>query len=332
MQKQPSHKPNQKDNKTRGIITSLELTNFQGHGASKISFGSTTIVKGQNYHNKSAITKALRILLLGESFPKSCIKHGTKKSTIKVTFTDGKYISIDRNKTTQITTMGKPDGTTSVSTGSRDIREDLRRFSGFDSFLLDPSDIITTDVQIVSTNSPRLPGNRRSETLLRIINNLSGNACIELAKQQAKKELATLSANNTFLQDRIANLEEKSKLAKGKLKIIEELIELNSLYAELQTNCNQVANQHTSLLFLIEKCKNKNRTLTELKTYENLLELKGELENKNKEIVLVQNKIQETEYNIKLLARKTEIENELETLTHQLSVIPKCNECGRELN
>lgn len=120
------------------MIQSLEITNVCRVPHEVIEFRALQRIVGENQAGKSsAIFDPLRIVLLGETFPETMIRHGQTEAKAKVTFADGRWIERARTGKAQRCTLCDADGKQTEYTTIKDIREITQKFTGFSEIVLD---------------------------------------------------------------------------------------------------------------------------------------------------------------------------------------------------
>lgn len=171
------------------MIKSLYLKNFQAHVSSEFAFKEdVSVIVGLNDANKSAVTRALGILLFNDPFKEEYIHYGKKSAVIEVVFTDGRKIRREKSKSKNTATWTNADGTESIFPKISKLGEKLEQFSGFRLVKLDG--VKPENIQIVEAgDSLSIIHGVSYATIKQKLSTILATTAFELAKKSFARKL-----------------------------------------------------------------------------------------------------------------------------------------------
>lgn len=262
-----------------GYIKSLKLINFQSHRETQINFHQgLTVILGQTDQGKSAIIRALKWVLYNEPRGTDFITAGCKHCRVELEMQDGSIIIRERDGQRNRYIL-RQDGNEQIFEGfGNTVPLEIVKAHGIPKIYIDRD--ATSAVNLAEQLEPPFliseSGSNRAKALGRLV----GIHIIDAAQRTTIKDLADAQQRYKLLEKDIAAL-------------TDELQSYNSI--------DTLAEKVSHLKSILEKLKQKRHILLRLTQLKLELEPTEHEVNKNKNILLKLNFIEEAEKNMKII-------------------------------
>jgi DNA repair exonuclease SbcCD ATPase subunit len=204
-------------------IKSIEITNFQSHKNSRISFeNGLNVICGPSDNGKSAIIRALKWVLYNEPKGTDFITQGENSCRVSITLSDGTIVTRERSGGKNIYRLSNQDGNETTFEGfGTDIPPEILNAHGIIRLHIDSSSSQCINIadQLEAPFLISQPGSVKAKAIGKLV----GVNVIDEAIKELGKEISSIQSQERNIQTELEAIKEQLKAYEGLPRLKEHL-------------------------------------------------------------------------------------------------------------